>query len=87
MMSINNDLESLQHMVGGYIEMLTLCSDLVVICNEDGRLMGLPHCCTIAGVDFVGPVIVAGKKGDDLCSVTTSMDLFRRVWWDDEIHS
>ena len=85
-MTINNDLESLQHMVGGFIEVITLCSDLVVICNEEGRLMGLPHCCTIAGVEFVGPVIVAGKQGDEFADVTTSLDMFKKVWWDDEIH-
>lgn len=61
---ISNTLSNLQNTVGGYIETVTLCSDLVVICNEEGRLKRLPHCCEICGVDFVGPVILCGVKKD-----------------------
>lgn len=35
---ISNTLENLQKTVGGYIEVITLCSDLVVICNEEGKI-------------------------------------------------
>lgn len=53
--NISRTLYNLQKTVGGYIETVTLCSDLVIICNEEGRMKGLPHCCKICGVDFVGP--------------------------------
>ena len=36
--TITNDLGALQSIVGGYIETVTLASDLVIICNEDGKL-------------------------------------------------
>ena len=39
---IGNTLSNLQNTVGGYIETVTLRSDLVVICNEEGRLKRLP---------------------------------------------
>ena len=40
---IPNTMEELQATVGGYIETVTIASDAVIICNEDGRLRGLPH--------------------------------------------
>ena len=62
---IPNTLEELQAAVGGYIETFTFASDAVVICNEEGRLQGLPHNCTLLGVDFVGPILIVGRAGDE----------------------
>lgn len=61
---IKNDLKELQGIVKGYIETVTITSDAVVICNEEGRLLGLPHNCEICGVDFVGTIVLTGIKGD-----------------------
>ena len=79
MTNISDTLENLQRTVEGYIEMVTLASDLVVICNEEGRLRGLEPNCRIAGVDFVGTIIVAGRNGDELTDVPAacSMRFFR----------
>ncbi len=38
---IGNTLRDFQTCVGGYIETITLATDAVIICNEEGRLMGL----------------------------------------------
>ena len=64
-----NDLKAFQEAVGGYIEAVTLATDLVIICNEEGRLKGLPWNCTVFGVDFVGPIVVAGVKGEEFASI------------------
>ena len=68
-----NSLHSLQETVGGCIETVTLCSDLVIICNEEGRLMGQPHNCEVAGVDFVGTIVAVGTKGEDFASLKASL--------------
>lgn len=68
-----NSLHALQEVVGGYIETVTFCEDLVIVCNEDGRLMGLPENVTILGVDFVGPIVAVGMKGDDFASLKASV--------------
>ena len=83
-MTIDNSLEAFQDAVCGWIETVKLDSTLVAICNEEGRLMALPHCCTIAGVEFVGPVVIAGIKGDEFADVPISMELFKKVWVDNE---
>lgn len=64
---IPNTLEALQEKVGGYIETVTIAiaTDAAIICNEEGRLMGLPHNCVLLGVDFVGPILIVGFKGPE----------------------
>ena len=38
---INNDLKTLQETVGGYIEAVEIGDNVVLICNEDGKNLGL----------------------------------------------
>lgn len=64
-----NDLKAFQKAVGGHIETVTITTDLAVICNEEGRLKGMPWNCTAFGVDFVGTILAAGVKGDEFVSL------------------
>lgn len=66
---VDNTLAALQTEVGGYIETVTIESDAVIICNEEGRILGLPDNCRVCGVDFVGTVLIVGIKGDAFCDV------------------
>ena len=61
---IENSLGALQTFVGGYIETVKLATDLVIICNEEGRLIGLPFNCDVLGCGFVGPIIFASTDGE-----------------------
>ena len=65
----DNTLESFQETVGGWIETVTIAEDLVIICNEEGRLRGLPENVKICGCEFVGTVIAAGVKGEEFASL------------------
>ena len=68
--TIPNTLEALQEIVGGYIETYRVATDLTIICNEEGRLLGLPFNFTTRGrVSFVGTVVFAGVNGDEFCDV------------------
>lgn len=68
---IENTLEALQQEVGGYIETLTLTSDLVLIMDEEGRLKGSsPNIPARIFTDgLVGTVIAAGISGEEFASV------------------
>lgn len=84
--NISNTLENLQKTVGGYIETFTLASDLVVICDEEGRIKDRPCNCNILGMDFVGTIILAGVQDDEFCDIpwdyqTAKKLLPRRVGW------
>lgn len=65
---IDNTLKALQTEVGGYIETVSI-ADVVIICNEEGRLCGLPYNCRFVGVDFVGTILVVGRDRDEFCDV------------------
>lgn len=62
---IPDTLEDLQKAVGGYIEVVHLWGDLAVVCNEEGRLRGLPYNVTIDGVSFVGDILLVGTEGEE----------------------
>lgn len=64
-----NTLEAFQEAVDGYIEAVTIAEDMVIICNEEGRLRGLPFNVNVCGVGFVGTVIAVGVKGDEFASL------------------
>lgn len=66
---IPNTLEELQASVGGYIESCTFATNATVICNEEGRLRGLPYNCRFLGVDFVGPILIVGIDGDEFADL------------------
>ena len=74
---ISNTLENLQRTVDGYIETVSLASDCVIICNEEGRLLGLAHNCRICGVDFCGTIIVAGVKGENFSDCPATLKFFK----------
>lgn len=66
---IKNDLQTLQEIVGGYIENVTLRSKICLICNEEGMLKGLPfNRCGI-----LGPFILSkANEDDELISLSDS---------------
>lgn len=51
---IENDLKSMQNLVGGQIEVINLEDDIVMVDNEEGKLIGLE------GNRRVGRDIIAG---------------------------
>ena len=71
---VENDLQSLQNLVGGYIEALPLTKDVLLICNEEGKLKGLPvnFNIVINGKieSIVGNVFFVGKNDSDFDSLT-----------------
>lgn len=66
---VENTLEAFQAEVDGRIEVVTISNDTVIICNEEGRLLGLPHNCRFCGIEFVGTILIVGYAGDAFCDV------------------
>lgn len=67
---IENDLETYQAIVGGYIECLTLDEKAVIICNEEGKLKGLPDNFAYKGDVIVGTVVIVAIKNNDFSSLS-----------------
>lgn len=66
---VDNTLAALQQEVEVYIEVITLPYGAALICNEDGRILGLPDNGRVCGVDVVGTVLIVGTKDDEFCDV------------------
>lgn len=66
----DNTLEALQTEVGGKIDPITICTDLVVIVNRD--CLDLPYNCTFANMKIFGPVVLVGAKADEFASLKAS---------------
>ena len=67
-----NTLEAFKKAVDGWIECVTIADDVVIICNEEGRLRGLPFNVNVCGIGFVGTVVAVGVKGDEFASLKGS---------------
>lgn len=64
---IPNTLEEFQMAVGGYIETFPIAQDLTVICDEEGRLKGLPYNVTLFGEPLFGTILFVGISGSEFC--------------------
>jgi hypothetical protein len=83
--TIRNDLASLQKLVGGYIEQVSINSKFCLICNEDGKLLGLPGNRAIVGgpgrFDVVcGTFFVARRGRANYRDILPSDDEQLRQW-------
>lgn len=69
---VENTLEALQQEVQGYIEAVTLDKDSVLLCNEEGFLMGLEN-QQFLGTTFAGAVLIVGTAGEEFADVPEKM--------------
>ena len=70
---IPNTLRAMQQVVGGYIESAHLTEELVIICNEEGRLLGLPD----NQFGIRGTFFIAGDDGgEELISLSDDAVMF-----------
>ena len=74
--TIENSLEGIQQIVQGYIECVTLHDkageDLVLICNEEGKIRNLQMNAIIPEIDdmIFGTFLIAGTDRDEFASLT-----------------
>ena len=88
MASITGDLNSLQQVVGGYIEAVYPYDDPVaIVCHEEGKLIGLPLNRKLEDYDIIaGTFIVCGLGEEDFDSLTPELaEKYREKFADPEI--
>lgn len=59
--AIPNTLEAFQQAVGGTIEAVELEDGVCLICNEEGKLLGLPANRRVGGDVIAGTFLIAGE--------------------------
>lgn len=77
--NLSNSLEALQKSVDGYIETVTIARDLVVLCDEEGRLKEKPYNCTICGCDFVGDIVIVGRSGTEFQDLPVEWKILKKM--------
>ena len=78
--NISDSLTNLQKTVDGFIETVTIATDLAVICNEEGIIRNLPYNCTICGAKLYGTIIMCGVNGDEFSDLPTNWDNIKRLF-------
>lgn len=69
---VSNSLKTLQALVGGYIAVLRLHGNTVLVCNDDGIPLELPLNRYIAGVPIYGNFFIVNIEGKDFVSLPDS---------------
>jgi hypothetical protein len=69
---IKDSLHAFQQAVHGNIEVFCPFEDnAVIICNEEGKIYGLPFNRTVHGEPMVGNLVIVGDDGEgNFCSLT-----------------
>ena len=69
---IKGDLKSMQELVHGYIEAVTLPDNLVLVCNEEGHLLRLEinRHILFGAYPIAGPFFVCRRRGNRWISLT-----------------
>jgi hypothetical protein len=62
--NLPNTDETLSQAVGGYIEAVYLDKGVILWCNEEGKLNGLPFNCSIGNVSLSGDIIMTADNGE-----------------------
>lgn len=66
---IPNELKPMQNIVGGFIEVIPVKNDLLVVCNEEGAIFELPLNKNL-GMNIYGNFFVARNEGPEFTSIT-----------------
>lgn len=67
---IEHSLKNLQKTVNGYIEVLQLEHNVDIICNEEGKINGLPFNKVVDYDIIVGTFIIAGHNDSETISLS-----------------
>lgn len=78
LVEIENELEVFQSIVGGYIE-TTGYKNLVIICNEEGKLRGFQPNIVLGREMLVGPIIVCGASGDEFSDIPIDFKKWEQI--------
>lgn len=78
MTHISASLKNLQNIVGGYIEVVEV-DDLTVICNEEGKIIGLEENIKCYDDVFVGTIVICGEENENFADIPVSFEDWKKI--------
>ena len=81
--TIKTKLENLQKAVGGLIEFINIEDNVCILCNEEGKLIGLEGNRTLGDDILVGTFYICGSNNEgELTSLTDSqIEKYIQFFW------
>lgn len=80
--SIEGTLQEMQEIVGGYIEVVAIGPNLLMVCNEEGKQRGLQPNFKL-GMDIIcGTVFFCAASGEDMIGLSLEHARAVRHWLD-----
>ena len=85
MTEIENTLDAMQEFVDGDIEVINITDKILLVCNEEGKMRGLPPSAFIirnqeAQDIIVGKFFLCREDGEDMVSIQeTDIEDFKRI--------
>ena len=69
--TVPNTLQAMQEMVGGLIQVIGLDHGICLVCNDEGKLMGLEGNRRLGDDIIAGPFFLVGENGrGEFCSLS-----------------
>ena len=81
---VANTLESFQSLVGGYIETVYLTNHLIMIVNEEGKLLDLPNNFTWHNDPIKGNAVFVGVKDDEFVDIDSGLEADLLDFWKED---
>ena len=82
---IANELEAYKQIVGGWIETVQLNNNIIMVCNEEGKLEGLKENFYMASLHdmIVGDVFFASVEKEDFASLNENqINIIMKKWFE-----
>ena len=81
-MNIENTLEAKQKLVDGWIEVVSVTEDILLVCNEEGKLRHMEFNRDIGYDIIAGPMIIVGegKSGNDISLTEEQIKKYKEVF-------
>ena len=76
-MDLDNEVGVFQGFVGGYIEVVHITRNIVMICTEEGKLRNMEPNFGWLGDVIVGPVIFCGVDGEEFADMPLEFSEFK----------
>ena len=67
---IEDKIDVLQQIVGGYIEVLSIDNEFLVVMDDEGKLKNKPCYALICGEPIAGDFFICARDGEDFADIT-----------------
>ena len=85
MATIENTLQALQEAVGGYLKVIGLDEESLIVGNNESKLMGLPGNRRFENDILAGTFLVVGSQGDEFASLSReNQKNYVSMFWEPE---